>query len=782
MQQAPRKRGPRKLGLYVCEFPGCGKQFSRSDHVKRHARNHTSEGRFRCEVPGCTAEFTRLDIKTKHQNRHFRRLDRVSEVPENVSGAADSTKPEGSSPAGQMESTESSDHTTKDVISQPTPQIGPFATNVGDSALVSPSFSPSRLIRWMMHDLTEVSPSHADHQTSHGPLFAEYHQLGADTATMLNEVLAITPEFPNANYQTDVDENILLHMSQRLPMLEGHADFEVYKVRLFLKLYWRMYHSQYPILHRPSFSTFQVHPLLLLAMVMIGASFAKKCPMPEDVELSDPDGFADLIAYPLRWLIFSCDEAKPGCNSWVIQSLLMLETYEITKTSRRLHERACIYNGTKIQLLRRSPILGGDPLKGGSADPSHSNSLWTTWIESESMKRAAWMSFYIDTIHAVVYGHPVSIYDSQIKLSLPCPDDLWEYDNFDRNNAPASVMQMPIFTDALTRLLRNEPVQTGPFGRKILLAGLLNLNIQMSQKESQLTLLGWDSKRENWKASIASALDHWRVQLPQRSCCHAGSCLYHADSGPALLPPSFHAHDTRCKFPEYHSAQLHLWITHYDYIVYAGAPKRMNVPVLTEDYDVVVRRIAKWAQSGAGAICAVNSYILLFEMMLSPENSTDQVNYVYEPDKDPFIYRPNVIVSATLSLWAFTFYNYGPESRFMSPESGIELDGDYAPAMEDAYAYLRRIRTELVKETGIPFRKLNQMDPDQYKKAVAEYAAALSRVSHINYMVGLLLALATGYKNGKWEIGREYAKLLRNCAQRSMGSPVVFCMNMYEDN
>ncbi|KAG7751554.1 hypothetical protein KL912_000687 [Ogataea haglerorum] len=782
MQQAPRKRGPRKLGLYVCEFPGCGKQFSRSDHVKRHARNHTSEGRFRCEVPGCTAQFTRLDIKTKHQNRHFRRLDRGSQLPESASGEADGARQEGSPPAGQTVSTESSDPAGKEVISQPTSQIGPFATNVGDPALVSPTFSPSRLIRWIMHDLTEVSPTHADHQTSQGPLFADYHQLGADTATMLNEVLAITPEFPNANYQTDVDENILLHMSQRLPMLEGHPDFEVSKVHFYLKLYWQMYHPQYPILHRPSFSTFQVHPLLLLAMVMIGASFAKKCPIPEDVELGDPDGLADLIAYPLRWLIFSCDEAKPGCSSWVIQSLLMLETYEITKTSRRLHERACIYNGTKIQLLRRSPILGGDPLKGRSADPSHSNSLWTTWIESESMKRAAWMSFYIDTIHAVVYGHPVSIYDSQIKLSLPCPDDLWEYDNFDRNNAPASVMQMPIFTDALTRLLRNEPVQTGPFGRKILLAGLLNLNIQMSQKESQLTLLGWDSKRENWKASIASALDHWRVQLPQRSCCHAGSCLYHADSGPALLPPSLHAQDTRCKFPEYHSAQIHLWITHYDYIVYAGAPKRMNVPVLTEDYDVVVRRIAKWAQSAAGAICAVNSYILLFEMMLSPENSTDQVNYVYEPDKDPFIYRPNVIVSATLSLWAYTFYNYGPESRFMSPESKIELDGDYAPAMEDAYAYLRRIRTALVKETGIPFRKLNQMDPDEYKKAVAEYAATLPRISHINYMVGLLLALAAGYKNGKWEIGREYAKLLRNCAQRSMGSPVVFCMNMYEDN
>ncbi|OXT13621.1 hypothetical protein B9K06_26100, partial [Bacillus sp. OG2] len=105
-----------------------------------------------------------------------------------------------------------------------------------------------------------------------------------------------------------------------------------------------------------------------------------------------------------------------------------------------------------------SPILGGDPFKSYESDTSRSENLWNTWIESESMKRAALMSFNLDTIHAVVFGHPMNIFANQIKLSLPCPDDIWEYKNVDRSKAPYSVTKTPLFLDALKSLLKNEPV------------------------------------------------------------------------------------------------------------------------------------------------------------------------------------------------------------------------------------------------------------------------------------------------------------------------------------
>ncbi|ODV84768.1 hypothetical protein CANARDRAFT_200315 [[Candida] arabinofermentans NRRL YB-2248] len=725
-----RKRG---RGPFTCLYPDCGKIFSRSDHLARHSANHTSGIRYICQWPECGRPFTRLDVKKKHESRH-RNGDKNGNL------------------------------------------------KFEDDDVVSSTLSPSQLIRWLLQDPINVSPT-SGRYTTH-PENGAFHglhdgTLGSTTVAMLEEIFALTPEFPNANYQTDVDESLLVEMFKFIPSLKKNPDFESHKIKWFLEIYWLLYHSQYPILHRPSFSTYQVHPLLLLSMIMIGASFAKKTHVPEHIQLVDAEKLADQIADPLRWLLFSCDQAKPPCNSWVIQSLLLLETFEITQTSRSLHERACIYNGAKIQLLRRSPILGGDPLKAvGTTDLSQSTSLWNTWIESESMKRVAWMSFYIDTIHAVVFGHPVNLYANQVKLSLPCTEEFWEYDNIDRNNAPASIVQMPIFSDSLKKLLQKEPVNTGPFGRKILLAGLLNLILQLELKDSQSSIMGWHSVKESWQETISSALEFWKSQLPGQSCCSTTTCVYHTEAdGDLPLPSSFLPNDTRCKFPEYHAAQIYLRISHYDYIVYAGAPKRMNVPILPEDYEVVVKRISKWVKSPSGPVCVIHSLIILCEMLISADNS---MNYIYDAHSDPFIYRPNVVISAILSLWSYAFHSFGPESLFMAPDSRFQITGQYVPALEDACSYLRRVRDKLGECTGRPFSSLESLDSSTYGIAVKQYASCLNKVENLNNLVGLLFTLRNAYRDCKWETGKEYSKLLDNCMQRSMGSSNIFCVDMYD--
>ncbi|CDK27128.1 unnamed protein product [Kuraishia capsulata CBS 1993] len=833
-----RKRG---TGPFECTFEGCGKIFSRSDHMARHSLNHSVDNRFQCEWPGCTRLFTRHDVMKKHQSRHADRENRpkkantvtpsttstASQTPERLTTSFSlqeipTTKgetkkispsslkvqfitPEVYSQASNgalammQNASHNIDNSSLDTLLQSSnpPETDPKGLNTtpvanesaGDPSLgvelpASTPLSPSHLIKWLMRDPANLSPDSSGNSAHpENGAFHDYYDghLGSSTISMLKEIFAITPEFPTANYQSDVDETLIVSMLGYIPSLQNHPDFEIPKIKYFLELYWLMYHSQYPILHRPSFSTFQVHPLLLLSMVMIGASFSKSSNSSDNFNLVAPDELADMIADPLRWLIFSCEEAKPACKSWVIQSLLILETYEITKTSRTLHERACIYNGAKIQLLRRSPILGGDPSKDVSSDPSHSNTLWRTWIESESMKRVAWMSFYVDTMNAVVYGHPVNVHAYQINLSLPCPDEFWDYDNVDRNEAPNSVVQMPLFSEALKRLLQKETVQTGIFGRKILLAGLLNLTLQAREKDSQLSILGWDSVKERWTETIGAALDNWRTQLPEGSCCITSSCVYHSDVNPSTIPGSLQPRDLRCKFPEFHAAQIFQKVTHYDYIVYAGAPKRMNVPILPEDYEIVARRVTKWANSLAGRLCVVNSYILLCEMMISPEGAAEPVNFVYEPNKDPFIYRPNVVISAVLSLWVYSFHLYGPESFFYSSKSNFRVDGEYVPAMEDACTYLRRIRNEFAQLTGKSLGSLHTMNSVSYGQTIKEFAEALPSIKNVNNLVGLLSILSRSYIRCRWETGREYGKLLGTCVRKSMGSDDTLCVDMYEN-
>ncbi|KAL6246134.1 hypothetical protein RBB50_007287 [Rhinocladiella similis] len=61
------KKGKR---VHACEFPGCGKVFTRAEHRRRHELNHNPEALFPCTRPGCRKAFHRLDLLQRHQERH----------------------------------------------------------------------------------------------------------------------------------------------------------------------------------------------------------------------------------------------------------------------------------------------------------------------------------------------------------------------------------------------------------------------------------------------------------------------------------------------------------------------------------------------------------------------------------------------------------------------------------------------------------------------------------------------------------------------------------------
>lgn len=65
---------PSKLQLiksHVCDFPGCGKTFTRAEHLRRHALNHQQDDNS-CER--CGVHFTRPDLLGrfyKYNQSHF---------------------------------------------------------------------------------------------------------------------------------------------------------------------------------------------------------------------------------------------------------------------------------------------------------------------------------------------------------------------------------------------------------------------------------------------------------------------------------------------------------------------------------------------------------------------------------------------------------------------------------------------------------------------------------------------------------------------------------------
>ncbi|KAM0718671.1 hypothetical protein Q7P37_005742 [Cladosporium fusiforme] len=55
---------------YGCPEQGCGKKYSRLEHLYRHQLNHTPKQIYRCDHPECSRHFVRADLCARHKERH----------------------------------------------------------------------------------------------------------------------------------------------------------------------------------------------------------------------------------------------------------------------------------------------------------------------------------------------------------------------------------------------------------------------------------------------------------------------------------------------------------------------------------------------------------------------------------------------------------------------------------------------------------------------------------------------------------------------------------------
>ncbi|KAM5348215.1 hypothetical protein ACJ41O_008039 [Fusarium nematophilum] len=68
-----RKRRRSRKGLdkrFECTAEGCGKSYSRAEHLYRHQLNHNSKQTYHCNFPNCTRTFVRGDLLKRHMDRH----------------------------------------------------------------------------------------------------------------------------------------------------------------------------------------------------------------------------------------------------------------------------------------------------------------------------------------------------------------------------------------------------------------------------------------------------------------------------------------------------------------------------------------------------------------------------------------------------------------------------------------------------------------------------------------------------------------------------------------
>ncbi|TPX08248.1 uncharacterized protein E0L32_001856 [Thyridium curvatum] len=459
-----------------------------------------------------------------------------------------------------------------------------------------------------------------------------------------------------------------------MPML----DLEM--MRDCLREFWERVSHRLPVIHQPTFSCNRCPILLLLVMVALGATSLRS--RDRSGKLSDYGAFADVIITGARWEILTVEEASPPVALWVAQALLLLEFYEKLYSSRKLHERSHIYHSATLTLLRRgSPLIGrsgsesppGEFASGLVGDPSaaglDSRTWWVRWAETEAMHRAVFAAFSLDVIHAAMFGHASDMAPHEIRLPLPCDDNLWtaskpeDVRQLDANLRMYGVKPVS-FLDGLKRALHGKEVKTHSFGRMIIMSGLLSVGWHFSHRETHLKWLDLttpsNETRDNWRKVLLKAFDDWKGSYDAAQGMLESSAASAGQRGGSNGPIEVAA-------VLYHLAHLSLHVDIVDAQVYSGARRLLGRKVSSRDYTNVVSRMQGWAALSSTRHAVLHAFKLLYGVLVDPRKtdrrrhtsstgantlpSTEARIYSCYNEQDP--HRPWILYYAALSIWSF---------------------------------------------------------------------------------------------------------------------------------
>lgn len=202
---------------------------------------------------------------------------------------------------------------------------------------------------------------------------------GLARSQVLNLIDIIRPMSPEGYYVT-----------------QDHPFLSLSALQTYSDLYFSRFNTAYPLIHQATFEPSKVETLLLVSILLLGATYCEKDAHQLAVS-GHTQGSLSILLYSahmtqvcihdvLRPQIFAHSSFSARPELWVLQTTLLVECFGKSRAGQKQHDMSHLFHGLLINLIRRSECQTVRPetLEGGEGDLEDD---WKAWVEAEQKKR-----------------------------------------------------------------------------------------------------------------------------------------------------------------------------------------------------------------------------------------------------------------------------------------------------------------------------------------------------------------------------------------------------------
>ncbi|KAH7061695.1 fungal-specific transcription factor domain-containing protein [Paraphoma chrysanthemicola] len=354
-------------------------------------------------------------------------------------------------------------------------------------------------------------------------------------------------------------------------------------LQTYCDLFFTRFNTAYPLIHMSTFDPSEVDTLLLISVLLLGATYGEK----------DAHQLAVCIHDNIRPQIFANAGFSAKPDLWVLQTILLVECFGKSRAGQKQHDMSHLFHGLLINLIRRSDCQSIRPPTLEEATDDLEDD-WRTWCDAEQKKRLAFLCFMWDTQHAVLFCQSLCMSAFELRSNLPCDQSLWEADSAEtwhqlRQKQPAT----PLFLSCLKMYLHPNaavvPKNLNALSRSLLLHGLMSVAWDMQRRDQTSLGVIETNPLGNWQARLATSYTAWYND-------YTAFCTQYIARLPS--PDHFLAKEFQvlraATLSLYHAAHILLHTPFLDLQIYAGARHILGRPVARNDYARSQRVVKKW--------------------------------------------------------------------------------------------------------------------------------------------------------------------------------------------